>query len=74
MVAWCESGCTAEILEQAISQASESKPVTELSTGYLDPIVRRLIFTAAHPEAGDSGLDFQTELAKALELTAEDAR
>lgn len=71
MVAWCDAGCTSEILEEAIVIASQSKPVTELSTGYLDPVVMRLI---AHPEAGNGTYDFQAELAKALELTQERAQ
>ena len=48
---WISLGVDAELLSQAIADAGVSKPLAQLSTGYLDPVIKRLLFQRNSPGA-----------------------
>lgn len=84
MVEWVSLGCSAAALAASIAEAGATKPLSTLSTGYLDKIVRRRIFAEQHPglpapnarahaRNGTDPADMQAAIAEAMKLTAGEA-
>lgn len=48
---WIGLGIDAELLQASIEEAGKSKPLAQLSTGYVDPILRRRKFQRDNPGA-----------------------
>lgn len=65
---WIALGVDMGLLSAAIADAGKSKPLAQLSTGYLDPIVRRLKFQRDNPGALHLAGGTDSELKRDAEL------